>query len=676
MEQVFFRLHVRFVRAFCSAFTPSARIGLERLSLFNAFISLAVLVTLHFLFVAPNHHINCLSTAFDQIDVGQLKSFDVFEIRLTPHAQSEICSDGTNLNTCSFASTASTNTSSSSQAHIHMPLNAYYFSLEKGFLMLPPSKRLQYNISSVNININEVECFGSASGAWIMRNIVGEETAVMNWFLSVFNRQGYVSNSYSKEIFNLNIAPRPIVSSSSGQALGNSPSISTSTRNGGEDRVSFIEQTLKKIGIVCTTVFIFFSTTTLVSFTLRETQQRMLKFTFFLQDRISRRVPYGNLVFTHVIESVVFVPIIVGAHFFLVEFFSGQLIAFFVLSIVWISEVYSVICLRADASIKFFPSFFWWYFALFHLYFFSFPFGYTNTALITTALFLQHAMLYFWNQFEVPALECGDVSVIRPRSLVSAHTTHLENTMGHGHGRHGVSQMSSAGQSRRPNRQRSASDSLYETEVRDWRTLNENDRREQECHSPEYSYDYSRQTFSTDEEFDDPKFRALRIPGKSSSQTQSIPRTKSPLTTEDAFSTHLELSKQIQRDEVAAMLGVNAPRATQVSHTLSRKYGFRANRFAIPAHKSRRVSGHCSEGEDSPTSDSQTWQFGFQQPPRQRERGSTSSGRTEAEVIGAGAGAGVASVAPLQRPMEMRPTREEQKSTGDFSIFGVDLVSD
>ena len=38
-----------------------------------------------------------------------------------------------------------------------------------------------------------------------------------------------------------------------------------------------------KIGVVLTTLFLFFTTTTLVSFTLRVTQERMLKFTFLLQ---------------------------------------------------------------------------------------------------------------------------------------------------------------------------------------------------------------------------------------------------------------------------------------------------------------------------------------------------------------------------------------------------------
>ena len=110
-----------------------------------------------------------------------------------------------------------------------------------------------------------------------------------------------------------------------------------------------------KTGVVFTTIFLFFTTTTLVSFTLRETQERMLKFTFLLQHHISHRIPYAPLVFTHVVESLVFVPIMVGILFFLFEFFSDQILAFMVLSVVWLSEVFSVVCLRTRQSIRLFP---------------------------------------------------------------------------------------------------------------------------------------------------------------------------------------------------------------------------------------------------------------------------------------------------------------------------------
>lgn len=45
----------------------------------------------------------------------------------------------------------------------------------------------------------------------------------------------------------------------------------------------------------------------------------------------------------------------VGILFFLFEFFSDQLLAFMVLSVVWLCEVYSVVSVRTYMCIRFFP---------------------------------------------------------------------------------------------------------------------------------------------------------------------------------------------------------------------------------------------------------------------------------------------------------------------------------
>lgn len=44
-----------------------------------------------------------------------------------------------------------------------------------------------------------------------------------------------------------------------------------------------------------------------------------------------------------------------GILFFLFEFFSDQLLAFMVLSVVWLCEVYSVVSVRTSVCIRFFP---------------------------------------------------------------------------------------------------------------------------------------------------------------------------------------------------------------------------------------------------------------------------------------------------------------------------------
>eukprot|EP01041_Mallomonas_annulata_P010174 gene10174-21207_t len=281
---------------------------------------------------------------------------------------------------------------------VFMSERVYLYSKDKGYLMLRSELRDKHNITRIDITVpKQGSCFGTGPVSWIIHNVIGYDTVVMNWMIAQFGGKGYLYNVYTKEMYNLNLATE--FRESSGRA----------------NRVFFF-----KIGILFTTLFLFFTTTTLVSFTLRETQERMLKFTYLLQHHVRHRIPYAPLVLTHVVESLVFVPIMVGILFFLFEFFSDQLLAFMVLSLVWMAEVFSVVSVRTLHSVRFFPRVFFLYFCIFHFYFFSFPFGFSYVALFTTVLFLQHSLLFCWNHYEVPAIETGRISAFRPRATSTA----------------------------------------------------------------------------------------------------------------------------------------------------------------------------------------------------------------------------------------------------------------
>eukprot|EP00547_Thalassionema_nitzschioides_P007270 CAMPEP_0194221742 /NCGR_PEP_ID=MMETSP0156-20130528/31256_1 /TAXON_ID=33649 /ORGANISM="Thalassionema nitzschioides, Strain L26-B" /LENGTH=295 /DNA_ID=CAMNT_0038952247 /DNA_START=968 /DNA_END=1855 /DNA_ORIENTATION=+ len=106
----------------------------------------------------------------------------------------------------------------------------------------------------------------------------------------------------------------------------------------------------------------------------------------------------------------------VGMMFFLIEFYGGdKVLAFMVLSLVWVCEAFSMVLLRSQEGVKFFPCIFFLLFLAFHVYFFSFPHGFSYTALASTAAFLVHSMLFFWNRYELPAVARGLVSLEHPR---------------------------------------------------------------------------------------------------------------------------------------------------------------------------------------------------------------------------------------------------------------------
>ena len=74
--------------------------------------------------------------------------------------------------------------------------------------------------------------------------------------------------------------------------------------------------------------------------------------------------------------------------------------------------------MRTRASMYFFPRIFFIYFTLFHVYFFSCPFGFSLTSLHATFLLTVHAMAFFLNRYEFPALQRGIISAQVPRMFV------------------------------------------------------------------------------------------------------------------------------------------------------------------------------------------------------------------------------------------------------------------
>ncbi|KAJ6818869.1 uncharacterized protein M6B38_404605 [Iris pallida] len=258
----------------------------------------------------------------------------------------------------------------------------YLYTSEKGYFLLPEEAKSRHNIQLINVTISaQNSCFGNRWQQLLINSFVGYDTILMNSLLSSPG-QGYLYNYQTKEFYDLSYGHE----SSEGPA-------------------KFGDYFVTKCGVLTMSLFVFFTTTMSVSFTLRETQSRMLKFTVQLQHHARHQLPTFQLIFVHVIESLVFVPIMIGILFFLFEFYDDQLLAFLVLALVWLCELFTLISVRTPISMQFFPRFFLLYFLVFHIYFFSYAYGFSYLAFATTAAFMQHLILYFWNRFEVPALQ-------------------------------------------------------------------------------------------------------------------------------------------------------------------------------------------------------------------------------------------------------------------------------
>ena len=135
-----------------------------------------------------------------------------------------------------------------------------------------------------------------------------------------------------------------------------------------------------KFRTLFTSLFVICTTSMSVSFTLRETQSRMVSlqgracllrcadeassclpectlqvmFLVQIQQLHRLRQPTSRLVCMHLLQSLVFVPIMIGILFFLFEFYDDQLLAFLVLALVrdYSHEPYQVVdtCLNGESE--------------------------------------------------------------------------------------------------------------------------------------------------------------------------------------------------------------------------------------------------------------------------------------------------------------------------------------
>jgi hypothetical protein len=250
--------------------------------------------------------------------------------------------------TSNSTSTSDTTESCLAVENIHV---LYSYSNVKGYLLLPAGVCAQHNVSVqyVMVSKTDVRCFGEPFLQHLIFRILAPDSVMLNWLLATYNATGFVydprtetmldlSHHYSHNHHNHN---HHHFLEHSGDAE-NHTAVTASRYNFFAS--PWYQQLSSKLAVVLKTSFLFFITTTLVSFTLRETQERMLGFTQQLQAHVRSRRPVVNIVTVHIAESLVFVPIMVGMIFFLIEFYRGdKFLAFMVLTIVWLCEVFSVI---------------------------------------------------------------------------------------------------------------------------------------------------------------------------------------------------------------------------------------------------------------------------------------------------------------------------------------------
>jgi hypothetical protein len=123
----------------------------------------------------------------------------------------------------------------------------------------------------------------------ILRYIIGYDVVVLNWVISFYSGKGYFYNVVSKELFNIFF----LYSSNKNRIFGKGKIVLADKNRESDIKKEGIEMTKEntmndnmtafnrfymylsfKVGVMLTSLFLFFTSTTLVAFTLKETQVR------------------------------------------------------------------------------------------------------------------------------------------------------------------------------------------------------------------------------------------------------------------------------------------------------------------------------------------------------------------------------------------------------------------
>lgn len=449
MEQVLYKVHVRLLTTTNRYLNYGARRTIEALILLVAIVLTCTLVILHRTFVSHSSMVetNCIlkmlqettlyNSSSSAIDPTQLtKKFDLVVITIadpydvyyahaltvsvsalnstwwdsytpTHVSLSDQCAaaDASTASQCQFRHLRPSRddiggvrqySAASKDLNVRRGSYRYYFALQRGTLMLTQEREPPYhrNFTVLDLSITpEMSCLSQKKvSTTLARWTSSFDVVVMNWAISAFEGSGYLYNTVSRELFNLNYAADFVAKKGTDMSdMGRRESYTNNanylvvvwrwlktnlfspalvmisgrlaesieamgvwmhleellTSVVGDPAAVFSRFTamhaaasvdwkalLKlvyqyvafRVGVVFSICFLFFISTTLINYILRETQERMLRFTFLLQYHITHRMPFTLLVATHVIGSLVFVPILMGIYFFLFEFFSDQLV--------------------------------------------------------------------------------------------------------------------------------------------------------------------------------------------------------------------------------------------------------------------------------------------------------------------------------------------------------------
>lgn len=388
LEADFFRLHEWVIRAVTYVFKPEVLRFFEYCLMMGAVMSLLTLTFLHVVFV--EHEV-------DQLGGMNTSNCLVEEVS----RRVESCGDAVNVVVAEMigewsrvAKQRSGKVDSGFDGDFVGSLledPAYMFAKERGFLLLKKEVREKHRIKDCAFSL-QLDCFGSSYLMYILDNFVGYDTVMVNTFMQWTGKetQGFMRSDWSNRVVDL-----------------------AANRDSHNETAN--AEALRRFWMAMVIGLLYLVSTILLNRAVCESQNRTMLLSKGIQQRLKRGLPYLLFFVHHLLGILVFIPLLLGMLFSFAPIYQDHFLTFMVLTAVWLCELVAVVAVRTEASARGFPRNFFIYFVCFHVYLFSYPSGFVFLAAAVMIVFMLHSILFYWNRYEVPALNSGSISASRPQ---------------------------------------------------------------------------------------------------------------------------------------------------------------------------------------------------------------------------------------------------------------------
>ncbi|XP_028029625.1 membralin [Bombyx mandarina] len=242
------------------------------------------------------------------------------------------------------------------------------YSLEYGFLRLSPSARLRLKIpvKIVTLDPQRDQCFGDSFSRFVLDEFLGYDDLLMASIKTLAEQEdnkGYLRNVITGEHYR------------------------------------FVSMLTARSSYVAA-FFIMLVFTVSISMLLRYAHHQIFVFIVDLLQMLE----FNVTVSFPAAPLLTVILALVGMEAIMSEFFNDTTTAFYIILIVWIADQYDAICCHTAIAKRHWLRFFYLYHFSFYAYHYRFNGQYSSLALVTSWLFIQHSMLYFFHHYELPVI--------------------------------------------------------------------------------------------------------------------------------------------------------------------------------------------------------------------------------------------------------------------------------